>query len=162
MLKLDDRDIAILRVLSSEGRISKADLAKRVNLSPTPTWERLRRLEESGVIRGYHAELDPGLVAKQVEVFVTAEIERHRAADFAAFEAAMQTHDEVAGCWALGGGFDYLLQIRVPDIDRYQRFMDELLQGDLGLARYYTYIVTKPIKQPGRAALPDLSALLPG
>ncbi|APX90967.1 AsnC family transcriptional regulator [Brevirhabdus pacifica] len=149
MLKLDDRDIAILRVLAAEGRISKAELAKRVNLSPTPTWERLRRLEASGVIRGYHADIDLGIVAARVEVFVTAEIERHRAADFAAFEEAMQARDEVAGCWALGGGFDYLLQIVVPDIDRYQRFMDELLQGDLGLARYYTYIVTKPVKQPG-------------
>jgi Lrp/AsnC family transcriptional regulator of ectoine degradation len=156
MMKLDDRDMAILRVLSREGRISKAELAKRVNLSPTPTWERLRRLEKAGVIRGYHADIDLSLEKPQVEVFVTAEIERHRATDFAAFEAAMLEHDEVAGCWALGGGFDYLLQIVAGDIDSYQRFMDSLLDSGIGLARYYTYIVTKPVKRPTKPRMPEL------
>ena len=153
-MKFDQRDIAILRVLAREGRISKSDLAQRVNLSPTPTWERLRRLEEAGVIRGYHADIDMKMLVPGVEVFVTVELERHKAADFAAFEKLAEGREEIAACWALGGGFDYLMLVAVRDIDAYQRFMDGLLEAGIGLARYYTYVVTKQVKSHV-ARLPD-------
>ncbi len=158
LAKLDDRDLAILRILAREGRLSKAELAQRVNLSPTPTGERLKRLEDSGTIRGYHADIDPAAFSGGIEVFVTAELERHRAADFTAFEAQMLALPEIAGCWALGGGFDYLLLIGVRDIDAYQRFMDGLLSAGIGLARYYTYIVTKPVKPYRTGPPPELEA----
>lgn len=159
MLKLDSRDIEILKVLSREARISKAELASRINLSPSPCWERLNRLEKAGVIRGYRAEVSLKAVAASVTVFVTVELERHHADSFQAFERVVKARDEVVGCWALGGGFDYLLQIVTRDIDSYQRLMDLLLDQPLGLARYYTYIVTKPVKET--AALP-LDLLLAG
>jgi Lrp/AsnC family transcriptional regulator, regulator of ectoine-degradation genes len=152
MLKLDDRDIEILKVLAREGRISKADLARRINLSPTPCWQRLQRLEQAGVITGYRAEVSLRKVAPAVTVFVTVELERHRVEDFQHFERAVARHDEVVQCWALGGGFDYLMQVVTRDIDHYQRLMDGFLEAGLGLARYYTYVVTKPVKTG--AALP--------
>ncbi|NRG17521.1 Lrp/AsnC family transcriptional regulator [Rhizobiales bacterium] len=160
MLRLDDRDIQILKVLSAEGRISKADLARRVNLSPSPCWERLKRLEEAGVIVGYHAEVSLKKVAPHVVVFVAAELESHRSENFQAFERAVQKHEEIVACWALGGGFDYLLQIVARDIDSYQRLIDQLLDANLGLVRYFTYIVTKPVKSgnvmPFETLLPDI------
>jgi Lrp/AsnC family transcriptional regulator of ectoine degradation len=73
------------------------------------------------------------------------------------FEEAMRRYDEVMACWALGGGFDYLLQIVTRDIDAYQRLIDEMLDARIGLARYFTYIVTKPVK--GGTA-PPFEALL--
>ena len=81
-IKLDDRDIKILAILSREGRISKSELAKRVNLSATPCWERLSRLEKAGIISGYHADIELRNVTPQVSVFVMAELDNHRAATF--------------------------------------------------------------------------------
>lgn len=149
---LDKRDIQILSVLTQEGRITKAALAERIGLSPTPCWERLKKLEKAGLIDGYGARINLKKLAPHVTVFVAAEIADHTAASFRAFEAAMGRYDEVVACWALGGGFDYLLQIVTRDIDAYQRLIDEMLDARIGLSRYFTYIVTKPVK--GQAGLP--------
>ncbi|MEY8838116.1 Lrp/AsnC family transcriptional regulator [Cribrihabitans sp. XS_ASV171] len=148
-MQLDDRDLAILRVLSTEGRITKSALADRIGLSPTPCWERLKKLEAAGLIEGYGARIDLRKLAPHVTVFVAAELVDHTAASFRAFEAAMQRYDEVVACWALGGGFDYLLQIVTRDIDAYQRLIDAMLDARIGLSRYFTYIVTKPVKGAG-------------
>jgi Lrp/AsnC family transcriptional regulator of ectoine degradation len=158
-MKLDARDIAILRVLSTEGRIAKTALAERVGLSPTPCWDRLRKLEAAGLIEGYRAEIALRKLGPSVTVFVAAELADHTAARFRAFEDAMRRHDEVVGCWALGGGFDYLLQVVTRDIDAYQRLIDDWLDARIGLARYFTYVVTKPVKGPSP---PPFEALLGG
>lgn len=158
MLKLDDRDLKILSILQKEGRISKTALAERVNLTPAPCWERLKRLEEAGIITGYRAEVALSRIAPHVTVFVAVELEDHRAENFQLFERAVQKVDEIVGCWAVGGGFDYILQVVARDIDAYQRLVDRLLEIRLGLKRYFTYIVTKPVKQPRGA---PLEVLLP-
>lgn len=143
---LDKRDIDILRILSREGRIAKAELARRVNLSPTPCWQRLKRLEDAGLIRGYRAEIALKPLGPSVTTFVTVELQSHRVHDFRAFEAEMLRRDEVTGCWALGGGFDYLLQVVTRDVEAYQGLIDELLRAEIGLVRYFTYIVTATVK----------------
>jgi Lrp/AsnC family transcriptional regulator of ectoine degradation len=148
-MRLDARDLDILRVLSSEGRITKAALADRVGLSPTPCWERLKKLEKAGVIESYRAVINLRKLGAHVTIFVAAELSDHTAASFQTFEAAMQRYDEVTACWALGGGFDYILQIVTRDIDAYQRLIDEMLDARIGLARYFTYVVTKPVKGSG-------------
>lgn len=146
-VRLDARDIKILSILQREGRISKTELAARVNLSPTPCWERLRRLEAAGIITGYAARLNPALFGPRITVFVQAEIETHRASDFRRFEAAIDRAPEVLECWAVGGGIDYILKVGAADIESYQRFMDGLLAAGVGLKRYFSFLVTKPIKQ---------------
>lgn len=148
MIALDARDLAILRTLSEQGRISKTALAGQVGLSPTPCWNRLRRLEEAGLIESYHARVDLKKVAPHVTVFLAAELREHTAERMQAFERAVRAYDEVTACWALGGGFDYLVQIVTSDIDAYQRLVDDMLDSRMGLARYYTYIVTKSVKPP--------------
>ncbi|GGA26993.1 Lrp/AsnC family transcriptional regulator [Neptunicoccus cionae] len=144
--KLDKRDIAILKTLSAEGRISKTALADRVNLSATACWDRLQRLESSGLIKGYHAEVELRKLAPHVTVFVLAELANHNAEAFQTFEAIIESHPEITGCWALGGGFDYLLQVISRDIESYQQLIDTVLEEDAGLTRYFTYIVTKAVK----------------
>ncbi len=158
-MKLDARDLDILRVLSTEGRITKADLAARVGLSASPCWERLKKLEQAGIIEGYNARFNLRKLGPHVTVFVAAELADHTPASFRAFEDSVQHYDEITACWALGGGFDYLLQIVTTDIDAYQRLIDELLESRIGLARYFTYIVTKPVKAP---AGPPLEMILGG
>ncbi|MDW3117967.1 Lrp/AsnC family transcriptional regulator [uncultured Roseovarius sp.] len=156
-MKLDARDMAILRVLSTEGRITKAELATKVGLSASPCWERLKKLEQAGIIEGYNARINLRKLGPHVTVFVAAELADHTPASFRAFEDSVQRYDEITACWALGGGFDYLMQIVTTDIDTYQRLIDEMLEARIGLARYFTYIVTKPVKSP---ALPPLDALI--
>ncbi|WP_027261217.1 Lrp/AsnC family transcriptional regulator [Sedimentitalea nanhaiensis] len=155
-MKLDSRDISILQVLSRQGRISKSALAKRVNLSAAACWERLQRLEKAGAIETYSARIALRRLVPHITVFVMVELGAHRAESFQRFEAVIAQHDEITGCWALGGGFDYLLLVTTRDIDSYQHLMDALLEQNSGLTRYFTYIVTKAIKD----APPPLAALM--
>ena len=157
MIRLDNRDIAILRILAQDGRISKAALAERVGLSPTPCWNRMKRLEENGLIERFEARINLKKLGPHVVVFVTVELGDHTTASFHRFEQAMQRYDEVTACWALGGGFDYFLQVTTKDIDAYQRLIDEMLGAQIGLSRYFTYIVTKSVKA---SPVPPIDILL--
>ena len=150
MIKLDRYDIAILSILARDGRITKSRLAEEVNLSISPAWERVRKLEESGVIRGYRAELDWTGVMTVSRIVVEVTLARHTARDMRRFEERVQAAPEVVQCYATGGGVDYLLHVLARDIDHYQRLIDGLLMDELGIERYFTYIVTKVVKN-----LPD-------
>lgn len=146
-VKLDETDLKILAALQREGRMTKVKLAEAVNLSPTPCWERLRRLEQAGVISGYHARVNLGKLTRAILVLVEVTLKRHRQEDFDRFEAAVRATPEIVECHATGGGIDYILKVIAPDVDAYQRLIDRLLVEDVGIDRYFTYIVTKPIKE---------------
>ncbi|TPW32817.1 Lrp/AsnC family transcriptional regulator [Pararhizobium mangrovi] len=144
--RLDERDLEILSILQKEGRITSAALAARVNLSPTPTWERVKRLEKAGIIQGYGARVAPDLFGPSTVVFVEAQLDSHRSDDVERFEDVIRNTPEIVECWGVGGGMDYLLKVVARDIDAYQRLVDRLLVADIGLRRYYTHVVTKPVK----------------
>jgi Lrp/AsnC family transcriptional regulator of ectoine degradation len=145
-LRLDAIDLKILATLQARGRITKVALAEAVNLSPTPCWERLKRLEKAGVIKGYRAELDLERLGSATTILVEVILKQHRYEDFQRFEMAMRRLDEVVECHATGGGIDYLLKVVAPDIDTYQRLIDRLLLAEIGIDRYFTYIVTRTVK----------------
>jgi Lrp/AsnC family transcriptional regulator of ectoine degradation len=145
-LKLDARDIKILSILQREGRIPKAALAERVNLSATPCWERLRRLEDAGIIESYGAQVSLAAFGPVTVVFVQVEIESHRHEDFTRFEEAIRTTPEIVECWAIGGGMDYMCKIVVRHLTDYQALIEALLDRQIGIKRYYTYVVTSPVK----------------
>lgn len=145
-LKLDDRDLKILSILQREGRIPKATLAERVNLTPTPCWERLKRLEDAGIIESYGARIALRAFGPLTVVFVQIELESHQAEDFARFEAAIKDIDRVVECWAVGGGIDYMLKIITRDLEDYQKLIDDLLSARIGVRRYYSYVVTSRVK----------------
>jgi Lrp/AsnC family transcriptional regulator of ectoine degradation len=146
-LRLDDRDLRILSILQREGRITKAELAKRVNLSATPCWARLQRLEEAGIIESYGARIDFKHLAPFTYVFVTIELESHRSEDFARFESIIAGIPEIFECFAVGGGIDYIIKVMAKDVDSYQALVDTILSSDAGVQRYWTYFVTKPVKE---------------
>ena len=146
LLKLDAIDIHILATVQEYGRMSKTALAEKVNLSATPCWTRLNRLENSGIIRGYHAEIAFELIAKMTTVILEVSLKRHRHEDFEIFEKRINELDEIVECIATGGGVDYILKMVVPSIDEYQKLVDALLLENLGIDRYFTYIVTREIK----------------
>ena len=144
--KLDAIDLRILNTLQREGRITKLALAEKVHLSPTPCWERLKRLEKAGIITGYHASISLKGLGRITTVITEVTLRAHTQADFARFEAAVQDCQEILSCWSTGGGVDYMLLIVAADIDAYQRLIDRLLNAEIGIDRYFTYIVTKQVK----------------
>jgi len=146
MHKLDRYDLKILRILAEDGRITKSALAEAINLSVAPAWERVRKLENAGLISGYRAQIDWGALFRSQQVLVEVTLARHTAQDMRRFEERLAQAPEVAFCYATGGGIDYLAMIRARDIDHYQRFIDALLLEDLGIERYFTYIVTKTVR----------------
>lgn len=158
-MKLDAVDLRILDAIQRDGRITKLALAERVGLSPTPCWIRLQKLEKSGIVSGYHAHLNLRKIAPITTVLMEVTLANHRQADFDRFERVISGLGEVVACWSVGGGVDYVLKVMTPDIDTYQRFVDGLLDREIGIERYFTYIVTKTIKeetvQPVAGLLPD-------
>ena len=156
-MKLDAIDLRILSAIQADGRITKLALAEKAGLSPTPCWMRLRKLEQSGVISGYHARVDVRRVAPVASVLMEVTLTNHRQADFDRFERAVTAVPEITACWSVGGGVDYILKIMASDIDAYQRLVDGLLDRELGIDRYFTYIVTKTVKE---ATVLPLEALL--
>ncbi|AJZ60648.1 asnC-type helix-turn-helix domain protein [Paraburkholderia fungorum] len=153
-MKLDRYDLAILRILVCDGRITKSRLAEQINLSISPAWERVKRLEEDGVIRGYRADIDWARAFKGSRVVVEVTLARHTAHDMRRFEERIATAPEVVQCHATGGGVDYVMHVMSRDIDHYQRFIDSLLTDELGIEKYFTYIVTKVVKNHAED-LPD-------
>ncbi|OAZ89404.1 Lrp/AsnC family transcriptional regulator [Halomonas sp. G11] len=147
MMKLDRYDLKILDILSRDGRITKSKLAAAINLSVSPCWERVKRLENAGIIQGYSARIDTDVLVPRNPVWVQIELKQHNADSFARFEALVMQTPEVTECVAVGGGVDYLVKFEARTIDSYQRLMDKWLVSDAGIERYFTYIVTKTVKQ---------------
>ena len=146
MYKLDERDIQILSILQEEGRITKTALADRLNLSLTPSWDRLQRLEEEGIIKSYGAKLSSPFLKNFHLVITEVELESHKEGQFARFEDAIMGFDEVLSCWSVGGGLDYILKVLVKDVSDYQDFLKRVLKADIGLRRYFSYAVLDKIK----------------
>lgn len=144
--KLDAVDLRILEAVQQNARITKLALAEQVGLSPTPCWLRLRKLEEAGIVAGYHARIAYRKIAPIAHVMVQITLGNHRQSDFDRFERAIATIPEIVSCWSVGGGVDYFLMIMARDIDGYQRLIDRLLDQNIGIERYFTYIVTKLVK----------------
>ncbi|MDN7133023.1 Lrp/AsnC family transcriptional regulator [Vreelandella profundi] len=146
MMKLDRFDLKILDILSRDGRITKSKLAEAINLSISPCWERVKRLEKAGIIEGYSARINSEVQGPRNPVWVQIELKQHNAESFARFEALVMETPDVTECVAVGGGVDYLVKFEARTIDSYQRLMDKWLVSEAGIERYFTYIVTKTVK----------------
>ena len=143
---LDAIDIRILSAVQKHGQLSKTRLAGIVNLSATPCLARLDRLKTMGFIRGYHADIALDRIGDFTQVIVTVALTHHRKSDFDRFERHIRDLDEVAECIATGGGMDYVMTVFVPSLAAFQTLMEALLEIDLGISRYVTYIVTRRVK----------------
>ncbi|MEZ5279861.1 MAG: Lrp/AsnC family transcriptional regulator [Acidimicrobiales bacterium] len=119
--RLDELDQSLLQVLSAEGRISNAALADRVGLSPSATLRRLRRLEETGVVVGYRAVVDPAALGRATTVFVEVSLESQREDVLEAFEEAASKVPEIVGCHLISGDADYLLRVQADGVAGYER-----------------------------------------
>lgn len=146
---LDRFDHAILRVLSTEGRIPVTALARRIGLSKTPTQARLKRLEVEGVITGYRAMLNPIRMGLAHVAFMEVRLSDTREAALAAFNRAVMAIPEVEQCHMIAGGFDYLLKIRTRDMPSYRRVMAERISALPHVANTSTYVAMEAVKEGG-------------
>jgi DNA-binding Lrp family transcriptional regulator len=155
--KLDRIDLNILVQLQKDGRMTNANLADAVGLSASPCLQRVKRLEASGYITGYGAQLNLAKLTESITVFTEITLIDHRKEDFVRFEANLRNVEELMECHLVSGGYDYLLRFVSRNINHYQGRMENLLERNIGIEKYFSYIVLKsPIV---KNALP-LKALL--
>ncbi|MFN3972953.1 MAG: Lrp/AsnC family transcriptional regulator [Gemmobacter sp.] len=144
---LDTFDRAILRHLAAEGRLSATELARRIGLSKSPTQARLKRLEETGVITGYHAALDPVRMGRAHVAFVEVRLSDTREAALQAFNRAVRAIPEVEECHMIASRFDYLLKVRTIDISDYRRVLAERISALPHVAGTSTYVAMEAVKE---------------
>ena len=121
--ELDRIDRRILRDLQADGRMTNVELAERAGITAPPCLRRVRVLEKSGYIRGYHADLEPKALGFNVIVFAQVGLASQAEADLEAFEARVRSWPEVRECYMLAGETDFLLKIVAVDWDAYQQFL---------------------------------------
>ena len=127
-MDLDQADVRILGELQTAARMTIAELAKRVALTPTPCARRVQQLEDAGIITAYVALLDQVRLGLPVDAFVEVRLTREGKAEVAEFESRIHESPEVMQCWAMSGAYDYLLRVVAADLDGYNRFLrNELL-----------------------------------
>ncbi|MEN3111113.1 Lrp/AsnC family transcriptional regulator [Uliginosibacterium paludis] len=145
-MEIDRYDRRILEVLQHEGRISNQDLAARVGLSPSPCLRRVRALEESGLITGYHAVLDARKLGLSLIALLSISMDRHTPERFEAFEAAVGAIPEVIECLLITGQqSDYQLKVVVRDMDDYQRLLLEKITRIEGVSGVHTSFVLRRV-----------------
>ena len=145
-LKLDDLDRKILEYLQSDGRMSLADLADKVGLSPSPCLRRVRNLERAGVISRYVAVLDQRAVGLPVSVFVSIKLEKQRQEQLDRFAKAIARWPEVLECYLMTGPRDYWLRVVVPDLAAYERFVKQKLTRLEGIASIESSFALEQVK----------------
>ncbi len=148
--RLDDTDRRLLRLLQAEGRISNQELAERCHLSPSACSDRVRRLRESGFIRGFSAVLDPQKVDRALLIFVEVVLDRTTGDVFDAFAEAARRAPDVLECHMVAGGFDYLIKARVKDMVAYRTFLGDVLVQMPGVRETRTYAVLEEVKSTGQ------------
>lgn len=143
---LDRIDQKILRKLQDNGRLSNADLARSVNLSPTPCLERVRRLEAAGYILDYVALLNPQKLGAGVISFIQVSLDRTNPDVFERFKQQVGLCPEVMECHMVAGGFDYLLKVRTSSMIEYRDFLGETLARMSDIKQTHTYVVIEEVK----------------
>lgn len=151
-LKLDAIDARILGILQENARLSNAELARRVGLSPSPCLRRVRELEEAGAVRRYVTLLDPTSVGLDVSIFVRVSLEKQIEEALERFEEFVLERPEVMECYLMTGDADYLLRVVVPEIRAYERFLMDHLTRIPGVRSIQSSFALKEVKY--RTALP--------
>ncbi len=147
--QLDRIDLKILRVLQGNGRMSNVDLSRRIHLSPAPCLARVRRLEQTGYISRYRAELNPELLGLALLAFVEITLDRTTPDVFEKFKQAVQDVPDIEECHMVAGGFDYLVKVRSADMEAYRKILGEKIATIPGVLQTHTYVVMEQVKCTG-------------
>lgn len=142
-MKLDRIDINILAEMQKDGRLTNSDLADRVHLSASPCLMRVRKLQNAGFIRSIAADIDLSGQADILTVFTEITLAKHMPQDLSRFVGALSQIENVVECHFVSSGYDYLVKFMTSGITEYQEIMENLLDMNLGLKKYFSYVVFK-------------------
>lgn len=156
MENLDKTDIRLLGLLQDNAKLTTKELASEVNLSLSPTYDRVKRLEREGYIRHYMAVLDASKLEQGFVVFCNVKLRQINAGIAKSFAAEISRLKEVAECYNISGEYDYLLKIRVADMRQYQRFLVEKIGQIDGVASMQSVFVMDEIKHEEYVPLPEI------
>lgn len=143
LMKLDRIDIKILHELQKNGRVTNVELAELVNLSPSPCLMRVKKLQSNGYIAGYSAQINVNKLGQTLTVFTEITLRNHRQIDFARFLTTIEKIDQVMECHLVSGGYDYLLKFVTAGISEYQAIMERLSDMEIGIDKYFSFVVLK-------------------
>ncbi|NNC38107.1 MAG: Lrp/AsnC family transcriptional regulator [Acidimicrobiales bacterium] len=146
MTNLDEIDKSILRTIQSNGRISTLDLSESVGLSATPCGRRLKKLENEGVVCGYHALIDESKIGYGFSIFVSIQLDKQIDGTLKSFESAILLFPEVVDCWLMTGNRDYLMRIAVADLKEFEYFLTSKLTKVKGVASIESSIPVRQVK----------------
>lgn len=146
-LKLDERDRRILTLLQEDCRMSNADLAEAVGMSPSAFWRRVRALEDAGIIARYGAVVVPKAMGLSFEALVQVNLTRHAPEHLTEFIRAVESNPHVMECYATTGQADYHLRVLAPDLEAYNQFLERFLFRLAGVASAQTHVILKTIKR---------------
>ncbi|AWI61525.1 Lrp/AsnC family transcriptional regulator [Sinorhizobium fredii] len=142
-MKLDRIDVKILGALQKNGRMTNVELSEMVNLSPSPCLLRVKKLRAEGYIEGYSAQINIEKLGQTLTVFTEITLKNHRQLDFARFLDAIEKVDQVIECHLVSGGYDYLVKFVTAGIEEYQTLMERLLDSEIGIDKYFSFVVLK-------------------
>jgi len=145
-IELDETDYSLLARLQKDGRITNAKLAETLNLSETPCWRRLKRLEENHVITGYNAILDRNLLGYEICAFVQIFSKSHTDDSLEQFESAVKEIPEILSCHNITGDADYILQIVAQNLESYEELLRKVLRRLPGVTSVKTSISLREVK----------------
>lgn len=152
-MKLDNIDKNILTILQEDGRIRNSELAKKINISPPPTAERVKKLEKNGYIKKYAALVDPEKVGVSCFTYVEVTLVRHDKNAVERFTKSIVKLDEVLECHHITGEADYLLKIATKDIPTYEQFIIQTLTALPDVQNLKTLVVLSTLKQETKITL---------
>ncbi|KYN63478.1 Lrp/AsnC family transcriptional regulator [Pantoea agglomerans] len=145
-MMLSSTDMKILEILQDDARVTNQVLAEKINISASPCWRKVRKLEEDNVIQGYRAVLDRKKIGLGVMVFIRVVIDSHSEAEARKFEEEVTALEDVVACYSIGGDADFLLQVVASDLDSYADFAMSVVRRLPGIKEMQSMFVLKEIK----------------
>ena len=143
--RLDSTDYAILKQLQVNGRMKNIDLAEKIALSPSPCLQRVKRLEKLGLIEGYNAKVALNKLCDYIQILTQFTIANDSLEDHHEFQEAIVNYPEVMDCFFGSGGFDYQVRFICKNIEHYQTIIQNILDGNVQISKYHSYVIMKEI-----------------
>ena len=145
-IKLDIIDLKILRLLQQKGRITNLQLSQEIGLSPAPTLERVKKLESSGVIEGYYAQVNDTLLGMGIKAFISISLERQKVDSIVTFKEKIQAIPEILECYQITGNADYFLKVIVKDIPDFEKLIANKLSKIEEIGQMQTMMILSKVK----------------
>ena len=146
MIKLDSTDKQILQLLQEDAKLNVKEIAARLNMTKTPVYDRIRRLEKDGIIKSYVALLNKKSVPNTMVVFCSVSLDVQKLDELHQFNESIASIPEVVECYLMGGVFDYMLKVIVKDLDAYHRFSSEKLATLPNIKQIKSFFVLNEVK----------------